>query len=334
MKKIILIPIVIIYILVTSCGNKLKTYTTSSTGRNGEILVVAEKNLWKGELKDTITNYFTSEQYGLPQPEPKFTIFSIPNDEFNRILRPHRSILMIEIDPSVKEGKVEVKKDHWASPQVILNLTGPNRESIISKFWELRETMSDYFINSEYLRYQKTGEQMEDVIITKTLKEQYKSSMIFPKGYSISKSLENFCWIRKEAKDFSHGVLFYSFNYTDKKQLEQKTILHIRDTTTKAHIPGPTDSSYMVISRQLYLPVSKEIKFNNMYCIETRGLWRVENDFMGGPFVNYTFVDEKNKRIIVLDGYVYAPRDNKRDMLRSVEAILHSWKPNSETASK
>jgi len=30
--------------------------------------------------------------------------------------------------------------------------------------------------------------------------------------------------------------------------------------------------------------------------------------------------------VYVLDGYVYAPRDNKRDMLRTVEAILHTWK--------
>ena len=150
--------------------------------------------------------------------------------------------------------------------------------------------------------------------------------MTFPKGYSISTMLDNFCWIRKEAKDFSHGIMIYFYDYTDTKQLDPKNILYVRDTITKAHIPGPTDSSYMAVSHKVYEPQSEVVEFMGNYCVETRGLWLVENDFMGGPFVNYAFVDKARNKIVVLDGYVYAPRDNKRDMLRMVEAVLHTWK--------
>jgi hypothetical protein len=32
------------------------------------------------------------------------------------------------------------------------------------------------------------------------------------------------------------------------------------------------------------------------YYAELRGLWKVENDFMGGPFVSLSTLDEKTKQ--------------------------------------
>jgi hypothetical protein len=47
---------------------------------------------------------------------------------------------------------------------------------------------------------------------------------------------------------------------------------------------------------------------------------------MGGPYVNYMIEDKKNNRIIVLEGFVYAPRLEKRNYLFALEAILKSVK--------
>ncbi len=55
-----------------------------------------------------------------------------------------------------------------------------------------------------------------------------------------------------------------------------------------------------------------------------RGVWNVEHDFMGGPFVSYTFVDPGNNQIVTIYGYVYHPNKKKRNLLRQVEAILYS----------
>lgn len=334
MKNTNLIIIAVVLILFTSCGKGFNGVSTSSSGKNGEVLVVADRDLWRGDLKDTITNYFVDYQYGLPQPEPRFSVFSVPSDEFNRILRPHRSILMISIDKSLTEAKITYAKNKWSEPQIIVKLNGPSRTAIIEKFWQQRESIADLFIESEYLRYQKIAKNMGEPSITKTLESQFGFTMDFPKGFTISTMLDNFCWIRKETKDFSHGVLCYSYDYTSQNLLDLKNILYVRDTITKAHIPGPTDSSYMAVSYKVYEPVSRVIDFNGSYGVETRGLWLVKNDFMGGPFVNYTFIDKVHNKVIVLDGYVYAPHDNKRDMLRSVEAILHTWKSNPTVVVK
>ena len=61
--------------------------------------------------------------------------------------------------------------------------------------------------------------------------------------------------------------------------------------------------------------------------MEARGLWGLfghPGDLMGGPFVSYTLLDTVYNRVVTLDGFLYAPSDPKRDLLRQVEAVLHS----------
>ncbi len=45
---------------------------------------------------------------------------------------------------------------------------------------------------------------------------------------------------------------------------------------------------------------------------------------MAGPFVNYNIIDKKNNRIIVVEGFTYAPSVNKRDFIFELEAIAKS----------
>jgi len=58
--------------------------------------------------------------------------------------------------------------------------------------------------------------------------------------------------------------------------------------------------------------------------LETRGQWEVKNDFMAGPFLNYTILDAKNNRLIVFEGFTYAPSVNKREFIFELEAIAKS----------
>ena len=59
--------------------------------------------------------------------------------------------------------------------------------------------------------------------------------------------------------------------------------------------------------------------------MQTRGMWEVKNDFMGGPFVSHSFYSPDGEDIIVAEAFVYAPRYDKRQYLRQVESLLYSW---------
>jgi len=85
------------------------------------------------------------------------------------------------------------------------------------------------------------------------------------------------------------------------------------------------------------LPAYREFLRNNQYYTELKGLWRLEGDFMGGPFISLSTVDTIRNRVVTVEGYVYAPKNDKRNFLRQTEAILYTLEfvsPNDETAEK
>jgi hypothetical protein len=63
---------------------------------------------------------------------------------------------------------------------------------------------------------------------------------------------------------------------------------------------------------------------NGKYCGELRGLWEMQGDMMGGPFVSHARLDEKNNRVVVVEGFVFAPETNKRNYIRRIEAALYT----------
>ncbi|NQY06084.1 MAG: DUF4837 family protein, partial [Flavobacteriaceae bacterium] len=47
-----------------------------------------------------------------------------------------------------------------------------------------------------------------------------------------------------------------------------------------------------------------------------------------GPYLNYIIEDKKNNRLLVIEGFTYAPRLEKRNYMFELEAILKSVKFN------
>jgi hypothetical protein len=62
------------------------------------------------------------------------------------------------------------------------------------------------------------------------------------------------------------------------------------------------------------------------YTKEMRGMWKVVNDFMGGPFLSYTFVDNRTGKLVTVEGFYYEPNQKKRNMMLQLEAIAYSLK--------
>jgi len=95
----------------------------------------------------------------------------------------------------------------------------------------------------------------------------------------------------------------------------------------KANIPGFKEGVYM--STDSLLTDVRPINVQNSYTMEARGLWRMKGDFMGGPYVSHTRLDEKNQRIITAEIFVYSPDKMKRNLVRQMEASLYTLKlPN------
>lgn len=308
-----------------SCDTS-KSNLTHSLGKTLELLVVTDnKEQWNGRMGTSIQEFFGQLYIGLPQGEPMLDIFYLPQEAFGDIYKPNHLIFIADINPKLSEAVVETRRDLWATPQRVVKISAPDVDSFIQIFDEQKEGIMDLYQQLERERILKFFKTSEAKKVKKTLNDIFKIDMVFPTGFVVAKRVEdNFIWIRKETNIVSQGVLIHTFDYTNTNVFELESIIARRNALTKLHIPGPVDNSYMKVANEVIGVELNEINFNEMYAVEARGLWDVYNDFMGGPFLSYTFVDEARNRVITVDSYVYAPKDNKRIHMKEVEAILYS----------
>lgn len=309
--------------LLNSCD--LTTDSKSgSSGKTCEILVVSDKSVFDGEAGQAIRDYFMQPQYGLNREEPLFTCPNIPVSSFQntKMFQVFRNIILIDVNPENK-NQVTVAKDENSYPQSIYRFFVQDNENFIRLFNMHKSKILQSFYENEHARINKAYKPLESKKIVEAIQKKFGFTLIFPNEYEIARQDDNFMWIRKEAKDFGMGMLIYTFPYTDTLMLSQEYIMRKRDSITKLYVAGPADGSYMKV--EPLMPIeTKRINFNNSFAIENRGLWRLEGDFMGGPFVDYLVIDSKNSRAILLDAYLYSPRKPQRDLLMQVESICYT----------
>ena len=99
----------------------------------------------------------------------------------------------------------------------------------------------------------------------------------------------------------------------------------MRDSIGKKFIEGTLPNTFMV-TEQAYAPYLFEITLDGKKTYETKGTWELKNDFMSGPFINYAIKDKANNRILVLEGFCYAPSKQKRDLMFELESIIKTIK--------
>jgi len=324
--KIISLLVLLLFFGAQSCDYS-KSGLSHSLGKTLELLVVTDnKEQWNGRLGTSIKDFFGQLFVGLPQGEPMLDIFYLPQEAFGDIYKPNHLIFIADIDPKLKEAVVETRRDLWATPQRVVKISAPDVESFIQIFDEKKEGIMELYQQLEHERILKFFKTSEAKKVKNILNNTFNIDLIFPTGFVVAKQVEdNFLWIRKETNLVSQGFLIHVFDYTSATVFEPESIIARRNAITKLHIPGPIDSSYMKVADEVIPVETKEINFKDMFAIEARGLWDVYNDFMGGPFLSYTFVDEARNKVITIDSYVYAPKENKRIYMKEVEAILYSF---------
>ena len=325
-----LFPLFIIILVLVSCGEGKKgKITTHSTGKTAEVIVSTNSEArWEGPIGDAIRAFFNQDYEVLNHVEPIFEVAHVPIDilESDKMFRAHHNIFIVNIDERVEKTSIEAKKDLWASPQRVIRITAPSNEAFIEFFEQKKEVVYNILMDAEYERLISTFHGFRDRKIMAQLDSSFKFTMEIPSGFYIAKNSADFMWIRKETPQNSQGLIIYTYDYVDTLAFDVNRILSFRDVITEEFIPGPSEGSYMVVACD-YSPIeSKRIDFNGMFAVETRGLWKLENDFMGGPFINYTFVDERSNKVVTIDGYVYAPNAPKRDLMIQIESLAHSLK--------
>ena len=320
--------------LFISCSSEPKQ--KRSTGKTNEILVVTNTKLqWEGRVGSIVRGFFEQPLACLPQPEPMFGLFNVAEKDFNKLFKAMHNVLIIDIDENFAEPIVETRTDHWSQPQRIIKITAPDTASFHRVFDEHKTAFLKVFNELEIERTNEQFKMARSVKLANIVYNKFGFNIQLPGGFVVASEGEGSMWLRqgihKVKQDVELGIIIYEEPYTDTSAFEPEYILSIRDSLTTIHIPGPSEGSYMILSRGYIEPqFTRRDDFVTGFAVETRGLWMVQNDFMGGPFISYTFIDPTLERVITIDGYVYNPSDLKRNFIRQMEAIFHTISFNSE----
>lgn len=314
---------------LTACTNRESKYKkTRSLGGTSEVLVVLQnEDQWNTQIGQVIRQYFSKDQYGLPQSEPLFKLLHIKVSNFSDLFKKHRNILVVQIDPKVLQPKIETKKDLWASPQRVFKITAPSADEFVRVFKLKHQFFIEKYLQSERERIRSVFRPSLNTKAMAKIQKAFGFRLEIPSGFYVAKAEPGFMWLRREAMKYSQGIVIFSEPYKDTLQFSRKSILARCQQYERQYIPGPTDGSYMTKEMTFVPPKARLVDdFPAGYTVELRGLWKVQNDFMGGPFVSYTFLHPTNHHIITLEGYVYQPNKKKRDLMLQVESVLYSIK--------
>lgn len=324
MNRLAIVLSISLMILFSSCDRNKEVQKERSVGGTAELLVVTQTlEQWEGAQGDAIRDYFTQEQYGLPQPEPLYKVTHVNASKFSDMFKKHKCILLVETDPGLVTPKIELGEDIWSAPQRYIKITAPDAKTWVETFDKYKETYKSMFDKTELKRIMSILRPSTNTEIYKLLEKKFGIKMSVPEGFFVAKEDNNFVWLRKELDKSGAGIIIYSEDYTDTLQLELPYIVNKRDIMTQKYIPGPVDGSYMTTEKEFVPPVaSGSMTFEAGYATEVRGMWCLVGDYMAGPFVSYTFVNPNTNKLITAEGYIYAPNQDKRNLLMQLQAII------------
>ena len=310
--------VLVILLTFISCNNKKgERILVDSSGRMNHVLMVVNNEDWQGTVGDEIRKTLAQTVVGLPQDEPIFHLNQISPKGFTSFLTSNRNIIYATYG---KENSFKIKENVYAKPQKIAYIKAKNKEDLIALIQKHATKIIKVIRDSDLNVYQhknlKKHHTKEQVALFKSLGIHVK----IPYTYEKAQDTKDYLWYVKDIPEGYQNILIYSVPITSEADENGENIIATRNLKGK-YIPGAKEGMYM-ITEKAYTPQRFDTRIANKKAFETRGTWEMKGDYMAGPFLNYTIVDKKNNRLIVIEGSVYAPNVKKRNYLFELEAIL------------
>ncbi len=322
-------------------------------GNLNDISVIADTSLVASEAGDTLDYYFGAAYPILPQPEPIFDLryYTPWQLQATPILRELRTYLVLadleETESPTTEMVMKdigterlrrdnlqngygttVGRDKWANGQILVYMYGYGQQA-------LKENIRNNFPSVMQRIYEAESKKMDATIYFKgenraamdILEKEMGIRIRIPATYELvmQDTAASVYWLRDERTKSSSNIMLKRVKYEEQEQLSRTGLKALRDSLGQ-YVTSAQPGSYMKINDvDLPLYVSTT-NLNGTYALEAQGIWELENDFMGGPFISYLVYNENKPYLVLLDGFVHAPGKEKRDFIQEIEFILHTAK--------
>ena len=337
----------------------------NAVGDPGEIIVVADSATWDGPVGDALRSTL-----GASVAPPlgglgdfRLTRHDLTNESF-RFLRSNKNLifaaalddtsdvsrfLAARLDSSgaamIREGRgtsVVPREDIWARGQIVVMAAAANDSTLAEAIRVRADTLRAAF-RTQALRYTEIdmfgrGRQFgreENLLLAHGFAVNIQHDYFLSQDTTlvVDDRAGHFIRLRRVLSDTWRDFFVY---YEDLPSgiIDTDHVERITDVALETFIRGQYDSSYVALDRRR--PIRTDtVLIGDRAATQTRGLWRMVEDLMGGPFVRYTFYDAAQQRLYIYFGMIYAPqhrfRGQKREFLRQIEVIARTFRTRAET---
>lgn len=344
----------ILPVVIAACNSKPNPENLPrATGAPGDILVVIDSAQWRGQLGEVIREVFAADIAGLPHDEKYFDLIPVhPSARIDLLTHLRNIIYVFTLDEnsqgsrrimqsftpeSLENLRTDTTFFHTTARnvhsrgQVVMYLFGTNEQQLMRNIRTHAATLVGFFNNVERERLEQTISGTRTTRqLTEFLEKEYKISLRFPHGYVVADQQPDFVWFRRIETEVDKDVFVAIRPYESEYQLLPDSIVAWRDEVARKYLfADPSNPiSYVMTEREVpFLPVTaKQTRLNDQYAMEIRGIWRTNNKSMGGPFAGVAVTDPDNGMIYYVEGFTYSPSKAQREIMRELEAIVHTFK--------
>ncbi|HEX2866305.1 MAG TPA: DUF4837 family protein [Ignavibacteriales bacterium] len=348
MKNIVLLLLLSAVIVSFNACSKGKP---EAKGPNDRIYVIAD-SLEYESLQPAVDSVFGRIIY-TPQPEKTFDLV---RRNFSGLdsLKDYKNIIIIAplnsnsdvsryintlLDDSAKESVNSGREfkfsryNQWAQGQLVMILASRDIASLEKKLRQNSTRLLEEFrkMSVRKLFGSLYTDKYENKEVEAKLLKEYGWIIYVQKGYDLvlDKPHDRFVWLRNlQGNDMARWIFVHWIDNASPDFLVRDSILEERNRLTQKYLKPAGSGNYVTMTDGYQ--AASEVNFHNHYAILTQGLWEMSDKSMGGPFINYTFFDEKTKRIYMLDGSIYAPKYEKKNMIRQMDVLLQSFMTERE----
>ncbi len=328
--------------------NETKAPPQLARGKDYEVLIIAPKAQMEA-VRTAFDSVFSRYYPMLNRPEWWFSPTYIPLGALSSATRHHHTIFLVWARPPSKvpeflteitdtadlrsffrQGdRYRIYHDVWAAGQQVWLWTARNPRHLLQYALqhqqEIIEKLDAHQKKRIARKLYRNGWHRD---FARKMQEKWGHSLRIPTVFSIDKVVENprppfthFFWARTETKKTFSNIIGWGISPTP-DSLSLSTFADWHDTMGRRYIPGPSEGSYFVTERAFLSWHPTTLAGRPAYVV--RGLWRVQNDFMGGPFIAY--VIPTGDRVIVVEGFLHAPGTFQKRFMKRLEIILETFK--------
>ncbi len=291
----------VFFVFLCSCTES-KKILPNSTGSSSEIIFVVDDNIWEQQINRVVHRVFSSSIPGINKFESNFKVIQINNKEFTSLLKNHKNIVI------VNDSINRIVSDCFAYNQLVSYLKYANDTTAFK--YECNRLFKIYYDNEIQMLKSKLSASSNNVN-SEYVNNRFNIDANITKEYTKTVDSNNvvlFTYNPSNDEVIKH-IFITSFDYKESFNID--SIYSRTNKLLKNHLIGSRPNSYVALEDRYPL-----VMYNDFY----RGLWRLQNGFMGGSVLIKPILN-KNK-IIIITALVFDPSSKKRKYIKEFEAIL------------